>query len=404
LKLRGLRFEPRRALSPEELERIDVAFAASSGLAMFDVVRAADFSARHLLLALDGGEPIRVCRALAFEASGRAAVDVRGRDRIESLVRTAENLATRSNDPHAIALARLAAGLVRVFSGEWRAAQATLAAAEQIMRERCRGVHWELANAVAWSINALILCGELKEAAERVPQLLHEAQERGDRFALMHMIYPAAITAIVADDPDTADRIAREFPKAGGEFTDRFTGGHWGSLVSRVSANRYRGRGRLAHEEMEVDYARIKAAHFLRVHMMRVCTTFERALCALSAVEDGGDRVALWRLTERCARSLLADRPDYAAPMGHHVLGCLLAQQGQPERAIEQLDLAISGLSRVDMGYLTSCAKARRGALAGGELGRELLEASRQLLLEQGIVNVERCLDMSAPGFRGARS
>lgn len=402
LKLRGLRFEPRDQVAPSDLERIDVAFAASSGLALFDVVRAADFGARHLLLALDAGEPIRICRALAIEASGRAAVDVRGRDRIEALVRTAESLATRSNDPHAIALARLAAGLVRVFSGEWRAAQATLDAAELIIRERCRGVHWELANAVAWSMNALILCGELKEAAVRVPEVLREAQERADRFAMMHMIYPAAITAIVADDPDTADRIAREFPQFGGEFSERFTGGHWGSLVSRVSANRYRGRGRLAHHEMEVDFARIKAAHFLRVHMMRVCTTFERGLCALAAAEDGGDQPSLFRLAERCAKELLSDRPDYAAPMGHHVLGCLLASRGQTARALGELDLAILGLSRVDMGYLASCAKARRGALAGGEAGRELLEASTEQLVKQGIVNVERCLDMSAPGFRGA--
>lgn len=401
LLLRGLRFEPRSEAAAADLERIDVAFVASSGLAMFDVVRAADFGARHLLLALDCGEPIRICRALAIEASGRAAVEVRGRDSIEGLVRTAESLATRSNDPHAIALARLAAGLVRVFCGEWRAAQATLDAAELIIRERCRGVHWELANAVAWSMNALILCGELKEAAQRVPQVLREAQERADRFALMHMVYPAAITAIVADDPDTADRIAREFPRFGGDLSERFTGGHWGSLVSRVSANRYRGRGRLAHQDMEVDFARIKAAHFLRVHMMRVCTTFERALCALSAAEDGGEQTALWRLAERCGKELLADRPDYAAPMGHHVLGCLLASKGQREAAREHLDLAISGLTRVDMGYLASCAKARRGALDGGETGRKLLEASREQLITQGIVNVERCLDMSAPGFRG---
>lgn len=401
LMLRGMKFQPREDVSPSELQRIDVAFVASTGLAMLDVVRAADFGARHLLLALDGGEPIRVCRALAIEASGRAAVEVRGRDSIEGLVRTAESLATRSNDPHAIALARLAAGMVRVFSGEWRAAQATLDAAELIIRERCRGVHWELANAIAWSMNALILCGELKEAAQRVPEVLREAQERADRFALMHMVYPAAITAIVADDPDTADRIAREFPRFGGDFSERFTGGHWGSLVSRVSANRYRGRGGLAYHEMEEDFARIKAAHFLRVHMMRVCTTFERALCALSAAEDGGDRDQLWRLAERCGKELLADRPDYAAPMGHHVMGCLLAGKGQREAALGQLDLAISGLTRVDMGYLASCAKARRGALAGGEAGRELLEASTEQLVKQGIVNVERCLDMSAPGFRG---
>jgi eukaryotic-like serine/threonine-protein kinase len=369
---------------------------------MLDVVRAADFGARHLLLALDVGEPIRICRALAIEASGRAAVDVRGRDGIDGLVRTAESLATRSNDPHAIALARLAAGLVRVFSGEWRAAQATLDAAEQIIRERCRGVHWELANAVAWSMNALILCGELKDAAQRVPQVLHEAQERADRFALMHMVYPAAITALVADDPTTAERIALEFPRFGGEFSERFTGGHWGSLVSRVSAARYRGRGRLALEEMEVEFARIKASHFLRVHMMRVCTTFERGLCALAAAEDGAERASSLQLAERCAKELLADRPDYAAPMGHHVRGCLLALKGQKERALSELDLAISGLSRVDMGYLASCARARRGALAAGQAGRELVDASTEQLVKQGIVNVEACLDMSAPGFRGA--
>jgi hypothetical protein len=402
LLLRGLRFESRTQVAPAELERIDVAFAASSGLAMLDVVRAADFGARHLLLALQAGEPIRICRALAVEASGRAAVDARGRASIEGLVRTAESLATRSNDPHAIALAKLAAGLVRVFSGEWRAAQATLDAAEQIIRERCRGVHWELANAVAWSMNALILCGELREAARRVPAVLREAEERADRFALMHMVYPAAITAITGDDPDTAERIAREFPKFGGEFSDRFTGGHWGGLVSRVSANRYRGRGQVAHREMEVDFARIRAAQFLRVHMMRVCTTFERALCAIAAAEDGGDRTRLVALAERCAKDLLGDGPDYAAPMGHHVLGCLFSLCGQPERALTELDAAISGLTRVDMGYLASCARARRGALVGGETGRALVNASREQLVGQGIVNVERCLDMSAPGFRGA--
>jgi serine/threonine protein kinase/tetratricopeptide (TPR) repeat protein len=402
LLMRGLRFEHGARATPQALERIDVAFAASTGLAMLDVVRAADFGARHLLLALDGGEPIRICRALAIEASGRAAVDVRGRDGIEGLVRTAESLATRVNDPHAIALSRLASGLVRVFSGEWRAAQAILDAAEQIIRERCRGVHWELANAVAWSMNALILCGELKEAAKRVPQVLHEAEERADRFALMHMVYPAAITAIIADDPGTAERVALEFPRFGGEFSDRFTGGHWGSLVSRVSAARYRGRGGHALREMEIEFARIKASHFLRVHMMRVCTTFERGLCALAAAEDGAERAGCLQLAERCAKELLADRPDYAPPMGHHVMGCLLAMKGEPERALQQLDLAILGLTRVDMGYLASCARARRGALAGGQTGRELVESSTQQLVAQGIVNVDACLGMSAPGFRGA--
>jgi hypothetical protein len=107
-------------------------------------------------------------------------------------------------------------------------------------------------------------------------------------------------------------------------------------------------------------------------------------------------------LAERCAKELLGDRPDYAAPMGQHVLGCLYALRGSPERALPALDRAISGLTRMDMGYLASCARARRGALAGGSAGSAMLAASREQLIAQGIVNVQSCLDMSAPGFRGA--
>jgi hypothetical protein len=133
-----------------------------------------------------------------------------------------------------------------------------------------------------------------------------------------------------------------------------------------------------------------------------VCTTFERALCAIAAAEDGGEKGVLWALAARCGQELIDDKPDYAAPMGHHVMGCLQAAKGQPERALGSFDLAISGLTRVDMGYLASCAKARRGAVAGGEAGRELLKVSTEQLVSQGIVNVEGCLAMSAPGFRGA--
>ncbi len=402
LRQRGLCFEAREAASAEELERIDVAFAASSGLAVFDAIRAADYGARHLILALDGGEPIRICRALAIEASGRAAVEVQERDRIEELVRIAEHLATRSDDSYALALARLAAGLVRMFSGQWRAAHVTLDAAEQTMRERCRGVHWELANAVAWAMNALVLSGELKEAAQRVPEAVREAQERADRFALMHLLYPAAMTAIVADDPESALRMARDFPNTGSAFSDRFTGGHWGSLMASVSAHRYRGNGRLAHQTMEADYARLEATHFLSVHVLRVFTTFERGLAALSAVEDGGDKLELQRLATTCAQRLLADHPRYAPPLGRHLLACSHALDGDQRQALEHLDLAIAGLYDCDMSYLADCATARRGALIGGETGRELVRASSERLRQQGVVNVERCLDMSAPGFNAS--
>jgi hypothetical protein len=86
----------------------------------------------------------------------------------------------------------------------------------------------------------------------------------------------------------------------------------------------------------------------------------------------------------------------------------LHALKGERAQALEELDQAISGLSACDMGYLADCARARRGALLGGQAGLELVQASSHRLREQGVVNVERCLEMSAPGFsrslRGQRT
>ncbi len=92
--------------------------------------------------------------------------------------------------------------------------------------------------------------------------------------------------------------------------------------VARLAQLLSEARDQLAHQEMEIDYARLEAAHFLRVHMPRVCTTFERGCGALSACAGGGAKPELLSLAERCARELLADRPRYAAPMGYHVLAC----------------------------------------------------------------------------------
>ena len=78
------------------------------------------------------------------------------------------------------------------FLGEWRRARDKLEQAEVILRSRCRAVEWELANTRTMACNMLILTGELREAALRVPGLLEEARARSDRFALMYITYPAA--------------------------------------------------------------------------------------------------------------------------------------------------------------------------------------------------------------------
>jgi hypothetical protein len=401
LRLRGVSFEQTAAERCRvwDLTRVDVAFSATAGLTMVDVLRGADFGAQQLRLALDVGEPMRICRALAFEASNAAATGARSRARIERLVHTAEALALRSQDPHGAALAKLAGGLVRVFSGEWRAAQRMLDEAEVILRERCRAVTWELTNAQAWSQNSLILCGDLPAAAARMPALLREAAERSDRYALMHLTYPACITALAANDVDAGLRVATDDSSFRSCEPGRFTAGHWGRLISTQSVYRYRGEGRRARAFVQEQWPGLASSQFLRVHLMRVFSEFERALSLIAALDEGQTARELCRAAERSVQRVLRDRPAYAPPMGYFVAGCLAAARGYRERALTAFERALPGLEAVDMGYLTLCARHRYADLLGGDSGRELARQCRKEFAELGVVSVDACLTMSAPGF-----
>ncbi len=400
LGLRSTKFSPRRAeeCDPLALARIDAAFAATAGLALLDVVRSADFSARHLLLSLETGEPLRVSRALTLEAGNLAAVSPKGRERAERFVRKAEELAARREDPNGVALALIGSGLVRVFSGEWRGAQRVLDQAAQILRERCRAVAWELLQAECWAMNSLILCGELKEAARRVPAAFRDAHDRDDRFAVMQLVYSTCITHLAAGDVERALEIASD-DRRFGSTADRFTGGHWGVLVSTVSVRRYRGEGRAGWEYLSTQWPRLEASHFLRVQLMRVCSVFERALTAIAAAEDGGDSAALLADAERSARRLTAERMGYASGMGRLVFACVAAARGRPDQARPALARAHRELVEADLGYLARCAAVRLGRLEGGASGRDLAQTAGQELAGEGVVDLESCLAMSTPGF-----
>ena len=401
LRFRGMAFTPRpaAACAARDLARIDVAFTATAGLAMVDVLRAVDFGARQLQLALDVGEPMRICRALAFEASNAVAVGAGSHERSERLLRTAEELAFRSQDVHGAALAKLASGLMRAFSGQWRAARQLLDEAERIFRERCLSVTWELTNAQAWSCNSAILSGDLRAAMARMPGMLAEASERSDRFASMHLIYPACITALVRGDVDSGWRFASDDSSFRSCAPGRFTAGHWSRLMSRLSVHRYRGEGKLARAFVTEEWPGLASSQFLRVHVMRVCSEFERGLSLLSALDESPS-ASLLRETARSAERVLRDSPAYAPAMGRFLHGCLAAARGDRSRALAALQRAASELQALDMEYLALCARHRSAQLLGGDSGRELARHCRDGLAQRGVADVDAILAMSAPGFR----
>src|SRR5262249_15886923 len=89
VRLRGFRFRERDAagVAADVLNRIDTCWSLTVGLIAVDIVRAADFGARHTLLALRAGEPSRVARALLIESTQSAMNGGRGRRRADDFVR-----------------------------------------------------------------------------------------------------------------------------------------------------------------------------------------------------------------------------------------------------------------------------------------------------------------------------
>ncbi len=395
LPLRRRLQSPKR-VRPVDLDRIDAAFAAATGLAINDPLRGADFASRGLLLALEAGEPLRLSRALAVAAGNVASRGEPSRARAEDLVHAAERIAQEVQEPRVLALALLAAGTVHFLLGEWRSARSDLEAADQIFRERCRAVAWERANTQTWACNVLILSGDLREAARRVPRLMEEAQAREDRFALAHMVYPASISRIVADDVGGAGDAATL-----AEGTDRtmYTAGRWGALIVRCSIARYQGDGGAAWRKATTESRALESSMLWRSAMVRVFSSYERGLSALAAASAGHDRTGALRAVDRWVKDLSREKLRYAPALGQLLRAGAAAVRGERSQASAALDAAIPGLDEADLGYLAACARHRKGELVGGSIGRELVARSKSFFEAQGIVSPERCLAMSAPGF-----
>jgi tetratricopeptide (TPR) repeat protein len=207
--LRGLEFRERNSseIPAEELTRIDTCWSLSMGLSTVNTVYGADFQATNLLLALELGEPNRVARALAIEVAYNALPGQQGRRRAKKLQSVTRKLVERLNNPALTGLAKLMEGIAAWAEGDWRQAYLLSEEAEKILRDNMVGGAWEMDTAQLFWVSSLIPLGELKQASQRVPVLLKEAQDRGDLYAEINLRLRAAVYFhLVEDDVAKAEQ------------------------------------------------------------------------------------------------------------------------------------------------------------------------------------------------------
>jgi eukaryotic-like serine/threonine-protein kinase len=404
VRLRGLRFRERSAASlpPATIRQLDVCWTVALGLVRVDNLRAADFQTQHLLLALKAGEPYRIARALACEAAFVAVVGGPSRARAEGLVVATHELAERTGHPHALGIAHLAEGIVRHFMGEFVPSLEACDRAERILRERCRGVWWEVDSAQEYSLASLLLTGAWDELARRVPAALREAESHGDRYSAAQAgAGRGNVVWVVRDEPDEARRMFDLYmgPWAG----EAFHIPHWWSMVAMCQVDLYEAQGAAAWSRFGARWPQLRRSILLRVQAVRIETIHLRARCALSASEaaPASEKRPLLEVAWRDAARLDRERMPWAGALASLVRAGVDHRRGHADRAAAGLRHGMQAAAATQLSGYASAARRALGTLIGGGEGETLVREADAWFTAVGGRRPERLADMLVPGFTG---
>ncbi|HEX6160355.1 MAG TPA: AAA family ATPase, partial [Thermoanaerobaculia bacterium] len=379
LARRGIRFRQRPAseIPPEELLRVDTCRAVALGLSSIDTFRGAVFQTRYLLLALEAGDPHRVAHALTMECGYSAVSGTRSRRRTGRLITTMRDIADALGTPYARAFADEAEGVVASLQGRWREGAEHLERAEQSFLEHCTGVSFELNTARLFEIRCRQFLGDLRRMAERVPSLLRDAEDRGDRYFATTIVLFSHYVDLAADDPVTAgeriDRAIREWSSAG------FHVQHMWHLRASVEVALYQGEGTRAWSRLAESWRMADSSLVARVQFTRLNLEDIRGRAALGAARDAAtpaERKRLIAVAGKAAKRLEREGAQWGRALALMIRAGQAFARGDAEEGRRLLRDAEPLLAAAEMHLHAAAGRMRLGD-----------EAGEQWMLTQGIRN-----------------
>ncbi|HEX5656506.1 MAG TPA: AAA family ATPase, partial [Polyangiales bacterium] len=379
VRLRGLRYRAAE-VDARRLERIDLCWSLSSALVMTDHIQGAYLQARGFLMALRAGDPARAARAIAAEAAFYSGFGARAQPRVYRLIDTAEATASKLGEPRLIATVALMAGIAAHLGGRFAEAKAHLERADQLLRERCSGVWWELDSCKQFWLESCFYLGELTAFPEAVSTGLKEAEQRGLLYALANLRTGLPNAGwLIRDEPE---RAAEESAQALSQWSRRgFHVQHWYQLVSDTQVDLYRGRGQAAHERVEARWRDLSRSHLRRISHTQIIATHLRARAALAAASARSDRGSLLELARKQARRLEREKAPWSTALAALIITSADNLAGNPPSTtrlsylrgvLERSDLRIYALA-IDGLQSPNSALSRLGVRSPQAFTRMLL-------------------------------
>ena len=397
LLLRGTRFRERdpSEVAPRVLTRIDVAWSLALGLAMTDNIYGALFNTRTLLLALRAGEPFRVSRSLAMEATFRATPGKPSWASVKRIAQAARALAERTGNQQARAWARGTEGAAHYLNGHYRTALALCDEATQLYRQSGVTPN-EMVSAQMLAINALAYLGEVQELQKRVRESIEDAVDRGDLYAeVSFTIGFPNLTWLVDDDPATARAKAsaamKKWSKQGFHLE------HFYDLVAQTHVDLYTGDFAAAHERLRQQAGPLRRSLLMRIQSLRVLLRFLQSRAAIGVASmDSSRRQEMLAEAATCARRIGREGTEWGDPIAIWLEAGIAAARGDVGAAQLRTKDAIAGFEANDMRLMSLVAELGAAMLAKDEARTASAE---QKLRERGIANPEGFVRMFAPSF-----
>jgi eukaryotic-like serine/threonine-protein kinase len=399
LRARGLDFEERSVqnIPAEKLERIDLCWAATAGMSLFDIVSGAYFQTRHLEFALNAGEPFRLARALAWEACHRSSEGSSAATETEKYLSRARELTARVVNPQAQALLAMAEGIVAHNFGQWPLARQHLADAETIFRTRCTGVAWERDTTHAFLFWTLSQLGEFAAMDQLASRLLKEARDRGNLFAATNIAtFAAPQCRLVAGDTAGARQVIHEqmseWSRSGFHLQ------HLTALWSECRLDWYDGQVPAAWQRLEERWPALSAAKLFRIQVIRVPLHQLRGALALAMCrKEGSLRLLPWAL--RAERDLEQENVPWASALAAGLRPGIATCQGKKEEVKQLLEQALKRYEDVAMNTYASAIRWTLGEIAGGDETREPRQQAEAWMRAQGVADPERLAKIHVPGI-----
>jgi hypothetical protein len=354
LWLRGTNFveRPAQNLPRQVREQLESCWAAATGLAVIDPLKAAHFHTLHLWLALEAGDLSHIAKGLAMNA---AFLAVSGKNPAKSarMLAHSRQLVEPLDSAELRGLLALTEAVIAVCDGRWKEAQGLCRAAESFLRNHCQGVSWEIDNARFFGLAAAYWTGDLRGLQDEVAAQLSNSEARGDLFAQANVRTVASpLLALVDDDPLRArseiERAVAAWP------LDDFHVQHLNAALTLAQVELYDGRAGAAHERLQAIWRSFERSQLSRIQYFRVWARYVRA-CAAIALGDVQHALSDARHLER--------EGGWAHAMGQILRAACDRSEGRLGAWREAARL----LEEAALDLFAACARVRAGDAAGAE-------------------------------------